>query len=312
MDVLTEILDSIEFDTCLYFRTDLTSPWGIRVPKNKDVVRFHITLHGDFSVKARGQKSEIKAKAGDIIFVTQGGEHDLYDSPKSHIRDFDDVIREAEHRPGELLRYGSPHGRCTQMVCGHFSFEQNNLHPFLHSLPAVLHYKANENPEMVWLNQTLSFLDYESQKKRPGDQAVIRRLSEIIFVQVLRSYLQKESGDTQFLGALRDQYISRSIEAIHKDPSNKWTLVSLAQAAGLSRSIFAERFRVLTGLTPMEYVTNWRMDRAKRLLEDKTMSTAKIGEQVGYQADEAFQKVFKRTVGMTPSQYRKILERKNG
>lgn len=308
MDVLTEILDSIEFDTCLYFRTDLTSPWGIRVPKNKDVVRFHITLHGDFFIKA--QKAEIKAKAGDIVFVTQGGEHDLYDSPKSHIRDFDDVIREAEYHPGELLKYGSPQGRCTQMVCGHFSFEQNNLHPFLVSLPDVLHHKASENPEMSWLNQTLSFLDYESQKKRPGDQAVVRRLSEIIFVQVIRSYLLKESSEAQFLSALKDQYISKSIEAIHKDPAHKWTLVSLAQAAGLSRSIFAERFRALTGLTPMEYLTNWRMDRAKRLLEDKTISTGKIGEQVGYLADEAFQKVFKRTFGVTPSQYRKTLERK--
>jgi len=159
------------------------------------------------------------------------------------------------------------------------------------------------------MSQTLSFLDYETQRKRPGDQAVIRRLSEIIFVQIIRNYLQKESSQTQFLSALQDQYISKSIEAIHKDPSFKWTLLSLAREAGLSRSVFAERFRLLTGLPPMQYVTNWRMDRAKKLLDDKTISTATIGEQVGYQADEAFQKVFKKTFGVTPSQYRKTRKR---
>jgi len=147
MDVLTEILNLIEFDACLYFRTDLTSPWGIRVPKEKNFVRFHIALHGHFFIKVRGEKQEIRANAGDIILVARGGEHELYDSPNSKIIDFDDVISRSEYRPGELLKYGSAKGNSTQMICGHFSFDQNNLHPFLQSLPSILHYKANENPE---------------------------------------------------------------------------------------------------------------------------------------------------------------------
>ncbi len=304
MDVLSDILNHLEMKTSLYFRTDLTAPWGVNVPEYKNVARFHICLQGSFWLSMKGS-DDIKVNQGDIVLVPHGKTHTLRDDIKSEVLDLDDVIIRAEYKAGELLKFGEGQGACTQLICGHFEFEDEIIHPFLKSFPDVICIKKNEKYNFSWLSTALDFIDYESKNREPGASSIIKRLSEVTFIQALRFYMRNNSVNTLFLSALNDKYIRKSIEEIHANPGNKWRLEDLAKMAGLSRTIYAERFHKLTGITPMNYVTQWRMEKAKKLLRDETSSIDEIAELVGYTASESFQKTFKKFVGETPSAYRK-------
>lgn len=304
MDVLSDILSHFDMKTSLYFRTSLISPWGVKVPEYKDVARFHICLSGSFWLTTEGQ-DPLKVNPGDIILVPHGQSHNLKDNIESEVFDLEDVINRAEYKAGELLKFGEGQGKCTQLICGHFEFEEENIHPLLQSFPSVIHIKKDEKVNFSWLSTALDFIDYESSNREPGASSIINKLSEVTFIQSLRIYMKNNSMNTLFLSALNDKYIRKSIEEIHLNPGKKWKLDDLARKAGLSRTIYAERFHKLTGVTPMNYVTQWRMERAKRLLRDETMSVDEIAQQVGYTASESFQKSFKKLIGATPSAYRK-------
>ena len=305
MDVLSDILNHLDLKTSLYFRTDLTAPWGINVPEYKNVARFHIVLSGSFWLSTGDTGESVKVCPGDIVLVPHGNAHSLRDSPESEVLELGDVIEQAEYRAGELLKFGNGQGTCTQLICGHFEFEEENIHPFLKSFPNIIHIRKDEKTNFSWLNTALDFIDYESGNREPGASSIINKLSEVTFIQVLRHYMKNNSVNTLFLTALNDKYIRKSIEEIHTDPGRKWKLEDLAKAAGLSRTIYAERFNKLTGTTPMNYVTQWRMERARKLLKDETISIDEIAEKVGYVASESFQKTFKKFIGATPSAYRK-------
>lgn len=302
--MLSDILAQLEMKTSLYFRTDLTAPWGVYVPEYKNVARFHICLSGSFWLSAEGQ-NPIKVNPGEIILIPYGQSHTLKDDIESEALELDVVIDRAEYKAGELLKFGGGQGQCTQLVCGHFEFEDENSHPFLKSFPNVIHVKKSGKHHFSWLSSALDFIDYESNNREPGASLVINKLSEVAFVQSLRSYMRENSVNTLFLSALNDKYIRKSIEEIHANPGKKWKLEELAKAAGLSRTIYAERFNKLTGVTPMNYVTQWRMEKAKHLLKNETLSVDEIAQQVGYTASESFQKTFKKIIGSTPSAYRK-------
>jgi len=304
MDVLSDILSHLNMKTSLYFRTDLTAPWGVNVPEYKNVARFHICLSGSFWLSTQGQDG-IKVTPGDIVLVPHGKLHCLKDSLNSEVLDLNDVIERAEYKAGELLKFGDGHGVCTQLICGHFEFEDENIHPFLKSFPNVIHIKKDDKNNFTWLSTALDFIDYESMNRGPGAAAIINKLSEVTFIQSLRFYMKNNSVNTLFLSALNDKYIRKSIEEIHAYPGKKWKLEDLAKVSGLSRTVYAERFHKLTGVTPMNYVTQWRMEKAKKLLKDETISVDEISQLVGYAASESFQKTFKKIIGITPSTYRK-------
>lgn len=311
MDVLSDILTHLDMKTSLYFRTDLIAPWGVNVPEYKNVSRFHICLSGSFWLATDGQ-ANIEVSPGDIVLVPHGQAHCLKDDIKSEILELEDVIERAEYTAGELLKFGEGNGKSTQLICGHFEFEDENIHPLIKSFPSVLHINKDEKHNFSWLNTALDFIDYESNNREPGASSIINKLSEVIFIQALRSYMKHNSVNTLFLSALNDKYIRKSIEEIHANPGKKWKLEGLAKTAGLSRTIYAERFHKLTGVTPMNYVTQWRMEKAKILLRDETSSVDEIAHQVGYSASESFQKMFKKIIGSTPSAYRKQIIARTG
>lgn len=304
MDVLSDILSHLDMKTSLYFRTDLMAPWGVHVPEYKNVARFHMCLSGNFWLSTEAEEN-IRVSPGDIILVPHGKAHCLKDSLSSEVLDLSDVIERAEYKSGELLRFGQGKGACTQLICGHFEFEDENIHPFLKSFPNVIHIKKNEKNNFTWLNTALDFIDFESVNREPGAESIINKLSEITFIHSLRIYMKNNSVNTLFLSALNDKYIRKSIEEIHENPGYKWKLEDLAKVSGLSRTVYAERFHKLTGITPMNYVTQWRMEKAKKLLKDEKISVDEISQLVGYAASESFQKTFKKFIGITPSAYRK-------
>lgn len=305
MDILSDILGHLNLKTSLYFRTALTPPWGVLVPAYRNVARFHIVVSGRFWVQLESDEVAHQVHPGDVLIVPHGKSHALKSDADSHILALEDLVAQSEHQAGEFLRYGPKNEDSTQLVCGHFEFEQESLHPLMRSLPPLIHLKESPGRDFGWLRTALEFIGHESETRESGASAVINRLSEIIFIQVLRHHMQEGSTDTVFLAALKDQFIGPSLEQIHAAPAKKWNLVELASVAGLSRTLFAERFSKLTGTSPMSYLTEWRMEIARKLLRNETTSVDEVADQVGYAASEAFQKRFKKSVGLTPSAYRK-------
>jgi AraC-like DNA-binding protein len=145
----------------------------------------------------------------------------------------------------------------------------------------------------------------ESKSGRMGSADLLARISELMFVDVVRQYLESQPADrTNWLSGLRDQYVGRALMALHGDPARNWTLEALAQEAALSRSTFAERFTQFVGHPPMQYLTHWRMQLATNYLRNGTESVATIANRVGYESEAAFSRAFKKVVGTPPSEWR--------
>ena len=165
------------------------------------------------------------------------------------------ILQDAqEHIPGELLRYQKGEGKTTNIICGHFCFENNDTHPVIKNLPDVMHIERKDNDHSPWLRTILDFIDFESKAPKPGTRTLIKKLTEVIFIQAIRIYLVKSGEQSTALNLLSDQQISRSIAALHEAPQKKWTLESLARVSGLSRTVYSKRFKAVSGMTPLNYI----------------------------------------------------------
>jgi len=305
MDVLSDILDKISINSSFYYRARLSGQWGVDMPKDSKMARFHIVTEGDFWLKVEGNKDKTKVSAGDIVIIFHGKQHLILKNKKIKAIQAKVFLEKAnKHIPGELLEYKNGKDETTNIICGHFHFQNNKLHPVIKNLPTLIHIKKEDNDHSPWLNTILDFIDFESKLLKPGKRTLIKKLTEVIFIQAIRVFLEN-NNNSNILNLINDQQISRSIDAIHSSPEKKWTLNDLALVAGLSRTVYSKRFKKISGMTPHNYLTSWRMEMARNLILNTDKSTGEIAETVGYQADEHFQKAFKKENGLTPSRYRK-------
>lgn len=305
MDLLSDILHTLKLRGNLYFRTDLTVPWGIYVPKDRNIARFHVVISGSCWLAIGDNGEPFQLSEGDLAIVPHGNSHRLMDSPNSPCRGLMEVLNEQQYTGEGVLCYGGG-GSTTTLVCGYFSFENGVVHPFIESLPEKIHIKGTDNLNFLWLETALKFVGREAEGNHLGSRAIIERLSEILFIQVIRAYSQTASESVGYLAALGDSSISRVLEQMHRAPGEKWTLEKLARTAGLSRSAFAERFRTLLDIPPMEYLTKWRMLSARAELRNTKKSVIEIAQDAGYQSEASFSTAFKRQFGVSPSIFRHL------
>ena len=198
---------------------------------------------------------------------------------------------------------GGPHGEPTHFVCGFLGCDARPYNPLLTALPQVILVSGQAGGALAAYVQ---FALAESKGPRMGGQCVLGRLSELMFVDVVRRYLETLPADRRdWLAGLRDPFIGRALAALHRNPVRGWTIESLARNVGLSRSALAERFTLFVGQPPMQYLTNWRMQLAANYLLSGTDSVAVIANRIGYESEAAFSRAFKKAVGTPPSQWRK-------
>lgn len=304
MDILTNILDSLRIEGSLYFRTELTSPWGVFVPAEPNVARFHIVIRGQCVLRVEGQEEGLMMANGDIAVIPHGAAHHISDAPGTPSRPLDEVLSEVRYTGDGPLVYGGGGFGCS-LVCGQFKFEDELHHPLLENLPAILHVPGDENYNNTWLDSALGFIAQEAAAEEPGAFAIIDRLSEIIFIQVIRAYIDASEARIPFIAALRDEQISRALKEIHNKPDTYWKAEKLGQVVGMSRSAFFNRFSELVGMTPHQYIIFVRMQKASQLLETTQKSLNQISESVGYTSEAAFSTAFKRQFGIRPGEYRK-------
>lgn len=303
-DALTDILEMIKLSSQLYFRTELSSPWGIGIPQSRMVARFHIVTRGSCWLEVKGEPAGLRLSDGDLVIVPHGAEHAISDMPGRKIIPLEQVIdRGYSSETGTLVYGGNGTGCC--LVCGEIAFEYFENHPLLMSLPAILFVSSRDGQSTRWLGSTVGLMVDEASRTNPGANAIINRLSEIILVQVIRAFLHSNSDQIPFLAAFADPRISRTLSAIHHDPAYRWSVENLGKLVSMSRSVFANRFQALVGMTPLQYVAFVRMQSARQLLEDKRSTVSVVAESVGYQSEAAFSEAFKKQFSLRPGEYRR-------
>lgn len=305
MDVLSDILDLLKFKGSLYFATKFSAPWGVQVPAYQNVARFHLAIGGECCVTIAGNNTPIYLSSGDMIIIPHGSAHTLSDKVDSPIESLDTILETTGFIGEGHLVYGGDQDSYSRLVCGHFEFEQGFTHPLLTELPDYILIEGKQALDFSWFENAMRFMSYEAQSMRMGDQAIIKRLSEILFVHAVRIWSTSSGHESNFLKAISDPHIGRALKAFHTNPAGNWSIEKMAAEAGLSRSVYADRFRNIMQTTPMQYVTLWRMQKACEFLLESNMSIDLIAEQVGYQSLAAFSKVFKKIIGIGPGSYRR-------
>jgi AraC-like DNA-binding protein len=193
----------------------------------------------------------------------------------------------------------------TELICGFLGCDARPFNPLLATLPRVIHARRSSSDDGV-LEQLVKLALTESRTQRAGGDAVVARLSELLFVEIVRRHLATlPAGTASWLCGLRDESIGRVLGKLHERPAHPWSLEDLAREVGMSRSVLAERFTHFVGVPPMQYLTQWRMQLAASLLSSTTSSLAEIAERVGYGSEAALSRAYKRWVGVAPAEWRR-------
>ncbi len=299
MDALSSILDSVKLKGVVYQQARFTAQWGVQVAQDENS-QFWRLLKGTCYVMMPGEEV-IKMSVGDFIFIPHGSAHIICSKPGNI------AVPSAQYVQALLNKKPLFQGdeEETILLGGHFEFATSMQHPFLTSLPRVIQVD-NTNVEVnLWMQTIASFMNAEVCSEKLGSKIISGRLAEVLFILIIRSYLERADVEEGFLLALKDERISNSLKAMHERPDKEWTLPQLAAVAGMSRSSYAKEFKRLAGETPLNYLTNWRMLKAKEFLLGSKKNIVEIAGDVGYQSEAAFNRIFKLKVGETPAGYRR-------
>ena len=310
MDLLSDILSRMQLSGTLYFRTSFTSPWSIGVPSYKNVARFHLAHKGRCLIRIEGESEPVLIEQGDLIIITRGAAHTMFCDPETENQSvaLEKVIEDSGFTgKGALVygEYGTHHE--TQLVCGHFAFSDQAQHLLIDALPSYIHIKNYGIQSGAWMESTLKVIGNEAGQGNMGSDIIALKMAEIIFAQALRAYLETVANDVPVLAGFADSKIARALTAIHEDPGYPWVLEKLAEVAGMSRTAFAARFSECMTMTPLGYITSWRMEIARQELMNSNLPIIEIAEKVGYNSEAAFSRVFKKHNDRAPAAYRRAL-----
>jgi AraC-like DNA-binding protein len=318
-DVLSDVLRSVRLTGSMLFLVDATEPWRSHAPETRlfapqvmpqaqHVVSYHIVVRGQCWAGLAGEPLQPLAE-GDGLVVPHGDAYALASDPAvpASYGDDDAVTFFRSMAAGELPSVvsegGGGPGR-TSFICGFLGCDARPFNPILWALPRAIHLRRVTQPGDR-LSHLLAYAVAELRERGPGSRDVLLRLSELMFVEVVRRHLASTQAEaTGWLAALRDPLISRVLARLHAQPADPWTLASLSDGIGASRSKLAERFTQVVGQTPMQYLAGWRMQLATRLLAEHSMKVRSIADSVGYASEAAFSRAFKKHTGLSPQAWR--------
>ncbi|QKD14107.1 AraC family transcriptional regulator [Mesorhizobium sp. NZP2077] len=301
MDILAEVLDRVRLGGTLLFHFELGHPWNLALPK-RPYALFHYLSSGSATL-ALEQGRELHMTEGDFVVVTRGEPHVIYSDSRTEPLPILDIDR-LDGRLG-LIRHGGGEQPLATMICGNFTVARPSRGSVLELLPPLLLLKPTEDGG--WLEAILQRMVNEAAFERPGQGVALSRLTEVLFVEVLRSWIKSLGpGEGGWLGAMADPHIGPALQLIHERPERPWTLGDLGQSVGLGRSAFSARFTKLVGESMYRYLIARRMSEAAFLLETSDEGIARIATRVGYETPAAFSKLFHRHHGLSPGRYRAV------
>jgi AraC family transcriptional regulator, alkane utilization regulator len=314
MDILSDVLRVIRFSGVIHLKTELTAPWSIESASGaniadmlqsytKRIIPFHIVAEGKCWAKTSPDLKQ-ELEIGDIIIFPQGNSHILADQIDREPIPFGQLLPASPWNQLPTLKYGGG-GTLTQLICGFLQCDELIFDPLLKNLPALMYVKAFAAPATPLLETGVRYILQETTNIQPGSLCLLTRLVELMFVEILRTYMRC-LPETQmgWLAALNDPMIGQVLNWLHAEPTYPWTVPELAKRLGLSRSALAHRFTQLLGQPPMQYLAQWRLQLASSYLQNTDEGLAKIATQVGYESEAAFSRAFKRYVGQSPGTWR--------
>ena len=302
MDVLTDVLDALELRGCIAARRALVSPWHYAFATSNDMI-FHLLSAGGGYLTLEGEPVPRRIEGGGVLLFPFGHAHSICDEPASPLNQVLQVTYSAQRE----YRFAPDAGEGSGMtvLCGAFRLEHPRAFPLLHSLPNVIHIPAQHGQIAPGFREIVELIAREAAAPRLGSEVMLRRLTELLFIQIVRVWVQQQAGAARgWLAALHDEPIGTALALLHGSPERAWKVEELAAAVALSRPVFSARFTRLVGEPPIKYLTRWRMHKATRLLKNN-VEVEKIAEALGYESEVAFRKAFKREVGVPPARYRK-------
>jgi AraC-like DNA-binding protein len=310
MDPLSDLLRVVRLDGAFFYAVEAAEPWSVEavaakelspriLPASEHLISYHIVTKGRCYGGLVGE-DQVELLPDDVIVFPHGDAHVM--SSGRGVRIGPEVHRSAPARYPNTVLLGDQGPRVTSFVCGFLGCDLRPFNPLLASLPRRMHMRGMSG---AWLGGLARQLTEESQVGGPGSDTVITRMAEVMFIEVLRRYLDDlPPGQTGWLAGLRDEVVGRALALLHERPGHPWTLADLARDAASSRTSLAKRFTALVGQPPMQYLAQWRMQAAANLLTQSGAKVATIGREVGYDSEAAFSRAFKKATGLAPGAWR--------
>ncbi|HEV8197283.1 MAG TPA: AraC family transcriptional regulator [Gemmatimonadales bacterium] len=311
MDTLSDLLRVVRLDGAFFYAVEAAEPWGVEavaakeltpriMPSTEHLISYHILTEGRCYGGLIGE-DQVEMVAGDVIVFPHGDAHIMSSEPGVSVGG-PDIGRTAPSRYPFKVFHGNPGPRNAAFLCGFLGCDRRPFNPLLAALPRRMHMRGMSN---AWLGSFVHQVTEESRLGRSGAEGVLTRLAELMFIEVLRRYIDElPPRQTGWLAGLRDESVGRVLALLHSRPGHPWTLADLAREAASSRSSLAKRFGEIMGQPPMQYLTQWRMQVAANLLAQTGAKVATIGSEVGYDSEAAFSRAFKKATGFAPGAWR--------
>jgi AraC-like DNA-binding protein len=317
-DALSDVLKTVRLTGAAFFDVVAKAPWVAEQPPQawilpkilpgaEHLIAYHVIIEGRCFANIVGEEP-IAVEAGEVVVFTKGDPHVLSSSPG---------MRADTPAPGALdaatgsqlpffISYGGDGPTAAKFVCGFLACDARPFNPLLDNLPPVIKAGDKQGGDASWLGQFIRVAMIESADKRAGGESVLAKLSELMFIEVVRRHLEtlppEQAG---WLAGLRDPFVGKALSLMHAKPARNWTIEELAKDVGLSRSVLAERFADLVGMPPMHYLAKWRMQIASGLLSGGSANIATVAAEIGYESEAAFSRAFKKLMGAPPSAWRR-------
>jgi AraC-like DNA-binding protein len=316
-DTLSDVLKSVRLTGAAYFEILAHDPWSVHspacdlilpriLPGADRLIAYHVVVSGRCFASLDGGEA-VPVEAGEVVMFTNADPHVMSSSAGMRAEpptaDMIDIAGNG-HLPYHinLMNGGTASAR---LVCGYLACDSRPFNPLLEALPKMLKAGDSRRNDSGWLGQFIHFAVAEVAEKRAGSESVLTKLSELMFIDVVRRYIETlPRQDTGWLAGLRDPLVGKALALIHARPSFSWTIEGLARQCGASRTVLAERFTQLAGIPPMHYLAKWRMQVASEMLNRGNVNMATIAAEIGYESEAAFSRAFKKMMGVPPSAWR--------
>jgi AraC-like DNA-binding protein len=315
MDALSDVLRVARLSGGVFMRADFTAPWCIAAQLSPDkcapflkrtahIIPFHYVIEGEFFARVEGGEP-VLLRSGELVLFPGNDVHvmgtDLGLPPAKAA----DIVLPSDGSGLRSIRHGGG-GAPTKLICGYLGSETVQGNPIIAAMPGLIHLKIEEFGPAEWIRTSFEYAAGEVSAGRIGSDTVLSRLSELLFVEAVRRYVDNvPAGQTGWLAGLQDASVARALALMHGDIAREWSVDELARETGLSRSVLAEKFTRLVGMAPIHYLMHWRMQVAAQKLKETSASLAQIAESVGYESDAAFSRAFKKTFGRAPAGWRR-------
>lgn len=321
-DVLSDVLRTIKLTGALFFPLQASSPWADEIPAStrlapsimpgaQHVVSYHVVSEGGCWL-AMLDGEAVRLETGDIVVIPHGDPYVMSSAPgmqpdmpaEAVVTFFHEMVTRSA---ASMVIEGGGGPEHAHLVCGFLGCDVRPFNPVLETLPKLVHLRRpSGSMTRDPLAPLIEFAIAESRQRRAGAHSVLLRLSEVLFIEVVRRYLESLPADrTGWLAGLRDPIVGRALALLHAQATSEWTLERLSNDVGVSRSTLADRFTHVVGTPPMRYLSRWRMQLASRLLADGAAKVSAVAFDVGYLSEASFSRAFKEIVGVSPAAWRR-------